>query len=168
MLFNLQSMATMVLLVAASAAPSPEPSPVDSTEFALALEGRDVSLLDKRSDFQWRFCKSFRATDEPYTVVWQPQMITTVAIITLTQVILSPQMALPRKPSSSSARHALLDKTMWSNLCILCSGQGTVGDCYSAPTGVNWNRVEIDIFYSSGGGRKCSAFTLPPILQPTF
>ncbi|KAF1998694.1 hypothetical protein P154DRAFT_523964 [Amniculicola lignicola CBS 123094] len=37
-------------------------------------------------------------------------------------------------------------------------GQGTVGNCYSAPTGIDWNRVEIDIFFGNGGGRGLQTF----------
>lgn len=39
-----------------------------------------------------------------------------------------------------------------------CRGQGTYGSCYSAPTGVNWNRVEIDVFFPSGSGKGIQAF----------
>ncbi|ORY14292.1 hypothetical protein BCR34DRAFT_560598 [Clohesyomyces aquaticus] len=32
-------------------------------------------------------------------------------------------------------------------------GQGNYSSCFSAPTGVNWNRLEVDIFYPNGNGR---------------
>ncbi|KAF2491416.1 hypothetical protein BU16DRAFT_542540 [Lophium mytilinum] len=30
-------------------------------------------------------------------------------------------------------------------------GDGSIGVCYSAPEGVQWNRVEIDTFFADGG-----------------
>ncbi|KAF2964894.1 hypothetical protein GQX73_g8678 [Xylaria multiplex] len=39
-------------------------------------------------------------------------------------------------------------------------GQGDPSNCYSAPTGVNWNRVEIDVFFPSGGSQQNSLFYL--------
>ncbi|KAI0535117.1 hypothetical protein GGR58DRAFT_23290 [Xylaria digitata] len=37
-------------------------------------------------------------------------------------------------------------------------GQGDPSNCYSAPTGVNWNRVEIDVFFPSGGSLGVQTF----------
>ncbi|OCK90254.1 uncharacterized protein K441DRAFT_680425 [Cenococcum geophilum 1.58] len=38
------------------------------------------------------------------------------------------------------------------------AGEGTYGVCYSAPVGVNWNRVEIDVFFSSSQARGVQTF----------
>ena len=57
MFFNIKSLTTMVLVVAAFAVPNPEPIERASNSFDAAVEGKDVSLLQKRSDFQWRFCE---------------------------------------------------------------------------------------------------------------
>ncbi|CAJ2500071.1 Uu.00g029240.m01.CDS01 [Anthostomella pinea] len=37
-------------------------------------------------------------------------------------------------------------------------GQGAPNNCYSAPTGINWNRVEIDVFFSNGGSLGLQTF----------
>ncbi|OCL06336.1 hypothetical protein AOQ84DRAFT_390248 [Glonium stellatum] len=37
-------------------------------------------------------------------------------------------------------------------------GDGSYGVCYSAPTGVNWNRVEIDVFFSSSQSEGIQTF----------
>ncbi|KAI0437790.1 hypothetical protein F4803DRAFT_537282 [Xylaria telfairii] len=36
--------------------------------------------------------------------------------------------------------------------------EGEAGNCYSAPTGVNWNRVEIDALFSSSGSLGVQTF----------
>ncbi|KAF2811758.1 uncharacterized protein BDZ99DRAFT_560161 [Mytilinidion resinicola] len=37
-------------------------------------------------------------------------------------------------------------------------GDGSIGVCYSAPEGVQWNRVEIDAFFADGGALGLQGF----------
>src|ERR1700733_4994061 len=48
-------------------------------------------------------------------------------------------------------------------LTLRISGEGTYGVCYSAPVGVNWNRVEIDVFFSSSQAREFPSTSSSPI-----
>ncbi|KAI0869991.1 hypothetical protein GGS24DRAFT_505251 [Hypoxylon argillaceum] len=88
-------------------------SPVE-TDLEFAPEA-DVSLLSKRSTFQWRFY------------------------------------------DNGGCDHNSNPTDTWPNLAS-APGQGDYGNCYSAPTGTNWNRVEIDVFFANGGSLGVQTF----------
>ena len=79
-------------------------------------------------------------------------MIMVAATTTLVPTTHGPRTALQRKLLSFSRPLRLSSKH--GTLTLRISGEGTYGVCYSAPVGVNWNRVEIDVFFSSSQARE--------------